>query len=491
MKKFELDIKTDSHGCYLSSEQIDLLTIVQVNNWDELYEFINSNAQLFYTPKEISELKELDIETAKRKVFKDYQDTFIPHRTNKKEEHINRLLRLGLSEEEIADIIYILETKENRFEEIKKYIMDKFPDNYMEMIMLNHRFISRERDNIKDVTYEEIDFLNRRLDEFDTILIGSGKLTHVQNRVDGNLSFDFFLPNKDLEFARRNNKKVRYHALLDRNIILDTHKNLPKEELLEILKEYVKQSIDFINANQDVIVAVDLFNELVSFDKTKKVLEDGIVKREYSNIWKDAGFTFDELLECYDYALEQKSENISYLYNEPFLENNERRKKVLKTLRTINLIKPGLIDTLGSQMHITFDVPEDDILDCFDDLEDLEKEDYDIEITEFDLSVSKHRLINLLAFNKNIDGEGIKEYKEEKMFVLGKLISSTGVKLKGITYWTLLDKMDHNMERIMDELIETERLSENKLKRIHSVYSGLYESDILSKLTTDQFYGKK
>lgn len=491
MRKFELDIKTDFHGCYLSSEQIDLLTIVQVNNWNDLYEFINTNAQLFYTQKELEELKELDIEEAKRKVFKDYQETFIPHNEQKLEEHINRLLRLGLSDDEITDIIAILQTKEKKYEELKKYIMDKFPNNYLEMLMLNHRFISRERDNIKKVTYEEISFLNRRLDEFDTILIGSGKLAHVQNRVDGNLSFDFFLPTKDIEFARRNNKKVRYHTLLDRNIILDTHKDLPKEELLEILREYVKQSIDFINANQDVIVAVDLFNELISFDKTKQVLEDGTVKREYTNIWKDAGFTFEELLACYDYALEQKSDNISYLYNEPFLENNERRKKVLRTLRTINLIKPGLIDTLGSQMHITFDVPEDDILDCFEDLEELQKEGYDIEITEFDLSISKHRLVNMLAFNKNIDGEGIKEHKEEKMFILSQLIATTGVNIKGITYWTLLDKMDHNLERIIDELIETERLSEDKIKKVHSVYSGLYESDILSKLTTDNFYEKK
>lgn len=491
MKKFQLDLKSDSCGCYLSSEQIDLITIVQASSWEELYEFINTNAQLFYTTKEIQELKELDIEVAKRKVFKDYQDTFISHISNSKEENINRLARLGLSEEEIIDIISILETKDNIFKEIKEYIMDKFPDNYLEMIILNHRFISRERDNIKSVTYEEIDFLNRRLEEFDTILIGSGKLTHVQNRVDGNLSFDFFLPAKDIEFARRNNKKVRYHALLDKNIILDTHKDLPKEELLEILREYVKQSIDFINANQDVIVAVDLFNEFISFEPHMVPQEAGPSKKEYVNIWKEAGFTFEELLSCYDYALEQKNDNISYLYNEPFLENKDRRAKVLKTLRTINLIKPGLIDTLGSQMHITFDVPEDDILDCFDDLEDLEKEGYNIEITEFDLSLSKHRLMNLLAFNKNIDGEGIKEYKEEKMFVLSKLIGTSGVKFKGITYWTLLDKMDHNLERIIDELIKTERLSEAKIKKIQSVYGGLYESDILSKLTTDQFYGKK
>lgn len=63
-----------------------------------------------------------------------------------------------------------------------------------------------------------------------------------------------------------------------------------KEEILEIIKDYVKESIDFINDyNQNhrlnvngedipLINAVDLFNEIVSFEKN--------ANGEYYNIWE-------------------------------------------------------------------------------------------------------------------------------------------------------------------------------------------------------------
>ena len=44
----------------------------------------------------------------------------------------------------------------------------------------------------------------------------------------------------------------------------------------------------------------------------------------------------EELVSAFQYAQENKPEGITYVYNEPFLENSERRKTVLEQLKQIN-----------------------------------------------------------------------------------------------------------------------------------------------------------
>ena len=126
-------------------------------------------------------------------------------------------------------------------------------------------------------------------------------------------------------------------------------RGIPKEEVLKELQEYVKHSIDFISKYNEehkidgkgVITSVDLFNEIISFDPP------------YRNMWEEIhGISNEELVSVFQYALDNKPEGVTYVYNEPFLENSERRKAVLKELEQINSLCPGLIDTIGTQMHI-------------------------------------------------------------------------------------------------------------------------------------------
>lgn len=113
-------------------------------------------------------------------------------------------------------------------------------------------------------------------------------------------------------------------------------------------------------------LSVDLFNEIVSFEKN--------ANGEYYNIWESKyGITMDELLPAFDYALQHKPDGISFLYNEPFLEDDERRKKVFEVLDEIVSKRPGLIDTLGSQMHITIGEDGNKIRRCFEDFRILQE----------------------------------------------------------------------------------------------------------------------
>ncbi len=317
MDNYSLNVDSPIKGGYFSSEQIDLLSIIQCQSIDELIKFVANCDQINHINGIFESINGLDLETAKRSVFKAYQNTMVYHDQGLDASRMNRFNYLGIdSEEELMSVI------------------DKSHPRSQEILSLNHHFISEEWDQTKSISYEEMETLNSQLPLFNSMLIGSGKIYKVINKYETNSEnkFDFYFAKRDLDFAYKNGKQVRFHSLL----VKDDGKifnGKSKEEIIDIIKDYVKQSIDFINeynSNHKVIIngkeepvinAVDLFNEIVSFDKN----EQG----EYYNIWEQKyGISMPELMSCFEYALENKPNNVSYLYNEPFLENDQRRQKV-------------------------------------------------------------------------------------------------------------------------------------------------------------------
>ena len=76
MNGFFIDYDVKKGG-YLSSEQIDLLSIIRCNTPEELIEFVSNCEQLIGEIKE--DIDYSNLEEAKRKVFKAYQDSMAPH----------------------------------------------------------------------------------------------------------------------------------------------------------------------------------------------------------------------------------------------------------------------------------------------------------------------------------------------------------------------------------------------------------------------------
>lgn len=120
---------------------------------------------------------------------------------------------------------------------------------------------------------------------------------------------------------------ARYHTLLDKQTMEEHLIGKKKEEVLGELQEYVKKSIDFISKYNDEhkingkgeICSVDLFNEIISFEEP------------YRNMWQELyGISNEELVSVFQYALENKPDGVTYVYNEPFLENSERRQVVIE-----------------------------------------------------------------------------------------------------------------------------------------------------------------
>lgn len=173
----------------------------------------------------------------------------------------------------------------------------------------------------------------------------------------------------------------------------------------------------------------------------------------------------DELLPAFDYALQNKPKGVNFLYNEPFLENDERRKKVLEVLGEIDSKRPGLIDTLGSQMHITIGEDENKIRRCFEDFRILqERTGKHIQITEFDMSLGRTQIPRVFGNNPEVTLEQVYEYKHQKIGEISSFINESGVHLDGISYWSLTDGIDCNLERVRSNY-----LADGSITDIHQI----------------------
>ena len=456
MDIYSLNVDSPIKGGYFSSEQIDLLSIIQCQSIDELMKFIANCDQINHVHGIFESINGMDLESAKRSTFKSYQDSMIYHDQGLDASIINRFNYLGITSEEVISVI------------------DKSHPRSQEILSINHHFISEEWDQTKSISYEEMETLNSQLPIFNSMLIDSGKIYKIINKYDTNkeTKHDFYFAKRDLDFAYKNGKQVRFHSLFvkEDGKIFD---GKSKEEIMDIIKEYVKQSIDFIknynsshkiNINgkeEPVINAVDLFNEIVSFDKN----EQG----EYYNIWEQKyGIIMPELMSCFEYALVNKPEGVNYLYNEPFLEDDQRRQKVFGTLAQTT---PGLIDTLGSQMHITITQDIDSIKRCFADFKRLQDNGMQIQITEFDMCLGRHDVPRVFGPNADISLEIVYQEKDKKISEISSVIRESGVRLSGISYWSLTDGIDCNLERIRSNALANHEIS--NVNEIPTVCGGL------------------
>lgn len=483
MYKFSLGIKAPINGIYLNSETIELLSIIQCKNIAELRDFVRNCSQLNISEQEIQNLEESSLESIKRNLVEQYKKSLIPMEQSIKDRRSvleSTLIHSGLPSKEIDSYISVFQAE--GYEGIRKKLKDEHPENYAEFTEKAHRFIASERDQMRNLTYEELSGINDILAEHNTVLVASGRYYDVtkkmyDEKIPNIEKYDFYYAKRGLDFCHKNGMHARYHTLLDKQTMEEHLNGRPKEEVLKELQEYVKHSIDFISKYNEehkidgkgVITSVDLFNEIISFDPP------------YRNMWKELhGISNEDLADIFQYAVENKPEGITYVYNEPFLENPERRQVVLKQLEEINALCPGLIDTIGTQMHIEMTQSLEDVRNCF---EDLKKAGVNIQITEFDMCLPErfmfdkngktHSESEILDFINQRTGMTIKsiaELKEMRINGISRAIKETDVPLEGITYWSISDTLDHNLERTNKKTIEDGLPRDMATTR----YAGLY-----------------
>ena len=483
MQKFSLEIEAPINGIYLNSETIELLSIVQCKDISELMNYVRNCSQLNISEQEMESWAESDIESVKRRLVEQYKESLIPMEQSIKDRKSvlkSALEHTGIPSDEIESYISIFQTE--GYEGIKQKLKNEHPESYATFTEKAHRFIGTERDQMRSLTYEELSGINDILPEHNTILVASGRYYDVTKKMyDEQIpdmeKHDLYYAQRGLDFCYRNGMHARYHTLLDKQTMEEHLSGRPKEEVLQELQEHVKQSIDFISKYNEkhkidgkgVITSVDLFNEIISFDSP------------YRNMWEELhGISNEELVSVFQYALDNKPQGITYVYNEPFLENPERRQAVLKQLEHINSLCPGLIDTIGTQMHIEMSQNPEDVKRCF---EDLKQAGVNVQITEFDMCVperlmfdesgkirSEQEMVDFINQKAGMTIGSITELKEMRMNEISRAIEETGVDLEGITYWSISDTLDHNLERTNRKTFEQGLQRDVATTR----YAGLY-----------------
>ena len=499
MQEFPLNLESTINGIYLNTETIELLSIIQYKNIEELKDFAINCSQLSISEEDLTSWNDNDIEHIKRNLVEQYKSTLVP--MEQSIEDRRSVLELALKHSGItADEVdtYISLFQDYGYERIKKKLKAEHPESYDIFTEKAHRFIGTERDQMTKITYEELSGLNEILSNYNTILIGSGRYYDVTKKmydeqIPDMKKYDFYYAQRGLDFCYKNGMYARYHTLLDKQTMEEHLIGKQKKDVLGELQEYVKKSIDFISKYNDehkingkgVICSVDLFNEIISFDEP------------YRNMWQELyGISNEELVSIFQYALENKPDGVTYVYNEPFLENHKRRQVVIEQLSRIHELDPGLIDTIGTQMHIEMTQNIDDIRHCFKDLKKLEQLGIGTQITEFDMCLPERfmfdengrilseqelvELINIKMSRRGITIGSIAEFKSMRINEISKTIEGTGIQLDGITYWSISDILDHNLERTNRKTYEQGLQRDIAKTRYAGLYSGLGRSKTIS-----------
>ena len=509
MQEFSLKLESQINGIYLNSETIELLSIIQCKNIEELKDFAINCSQLNISEEDLTSWNDNDIEDIKRMLVEQYKSTLVSMEQSIKNRRSVLELALkhsGITADEVDSYISVFQN--NGYEGIKKKLKAEHPESYDIFTEKAHRFIGTERDQMTSITFEELSGLNDILSNHNTLLIGAGRYYDVTKKMyDEHIpnmeKYDFYYAQRGLDFCYKNGMYARYHTLLDKQTMEEHLIGKQKEYVLGELQKYVKKSIDFISKYNEehkingkgVICSVDLLNEIISFDEP------------YRNMWQELyGISNEELVSIFQYALENKPDGVTYVYNEPFLENPERRQVVIEQLSRINELAPGLIDTIGTQMHIEMTQNIDDIRQCFEDFKRLEQLGIGTQITEFDMCLPERfmfdengkirseqdlvELINSKISKSGITIGSIAEFKSMRMDEISKAIEETGVQLDGITYWSISDTLDHNLERTNRKTYEQGLQREIAQTRYAGLYSGLERNQTIM-LENKKMYVRK
>lgn len=509
MQEFSLKLESPINGIYLNSETIELLSIIQCENMEELKDFAINCSQLNISEDDLNSWNGNDIEAIKRMLVEQYKSTLVSMEQsikNRRNVLKSALKHSGITADEVDSYISVFQN--DGYEGIKKKLKAEHPESYDIFTEKAHRFIGTERDQMTSITYEELSGLNDILSNHNTLLIGAGRYYDVikkmyDEHIPNMEKYDFYYAQRGLDFCYKNGMYARYHTLLDKQTMEEHLIGKQKEYVLGELQKYVKKSIDFISKYNEehkingkgVICSVDLLNEIISFDEP------------YRNMWQELyRISNEELVSIFQYALENKPDGVTYVYNEPFLENPERRQVVIEQLSRINELAPGLIDTIGTQMHIEMTQNIDDIRQCFENFKRLEQLGIGTQITEFDMCLPERfmfdengkirseqdlvELINSKISKSGITIGSIAEFKSMRMDEISKAIEETGVQLDGITYWSISDTLDHNLERTNRKTYEQGLQREIAQTRYAGLYSGLERNQTIM-LENKKMYVRK
>ena len=491
---FTLELDIPKNGVYLNQQQIDLLMIVSLNDKNEVRNYIENVCSQFPYMKaeDVIDIENLSLEECKRTLFARYQDTLITYLDNHSMTDVElariKLERFRVSEEEKEIVLGYVAN--GNMQDAYQFLEERHGTDF---IIKFNRFMKDDFENIKSLSYEQVEELHEHLasdESIDTVIIATGKYDNSMGITANGVMFDPYLTTKGMIYCNMIGKHMRYHALFDyvhlQELVSSGKTPLDHDEVLSQMRTFIHASMDYITKNNVMmddgsmlINVVEVFNELIEYNKP---LND---RENYGMAWeKYFGITLPELMSCFDGI--DKPFGVSFMYNETMLEESAiRRAKVEDTLEQIVGLRPGFIDKFGSQMHledthIRTESGKRQLEESFDLLKRIESKGISLECTEFDLHINMGTSQKI--FEKKKTGEMTDEYvyrkKKEWISEISSIAGDKGVNFYRITYWSLFDTVDHNLVRtnkkILDENRTLRETGQTERPLLPTMYAGLY-----------------
>lgn len=462
-----LDIDFVKKGITLNHQDIDILSIIACESYDELIELSQKISILDIDEGYLKTYISLD--EAKRFVYQCYIDSlvgkneFFVNKNLKTKAKINLLLKKGiLDENEAKELVSIISTGTN-MDEMVSQVYQMFGEKAEDIFKIfNSRIVSKS--GVKESTWNLYNCMYERIKEFDTFTLDDIIKYNAVTLLNGKTDYENFT--RALELAKKFNKKVRLNTLFFYMDFPERYKNKSKEEIKEYLRKYVINLCSYIKENgyEDQIESIDALNELINRFASKVGNEFDLrgTYKDNSDNFAGGWLNYLSLEDVLDVLADAKKilPNTKFIYNEVYLFNDKKYEVFSKILDKIKEYEKThdikIIDGIGEQLHIdsSTDISK---IDAF--LQKLRDNHMKIDITEFDLFV--------MPSEKYLVPIQLEELRQAKINELYEVLSKYPDVIDGFTIWSKTDDMDHNLSRVNENKI---RFKEKLIPNLHGGY---------------------
>lgn len=481
-------------GITLNNQDIDLMMIATSENYADLEAALKKITNIKTTINQNA-----SIEDERQRVLDLYMHSLTPkvnYLANKKEKidirlpkKMEYLKQSGiLSREEVAMIEEIVSSGNSQQEMIKNLIeaYSQNPSKLHEIYKTLRDYTPIEKTGIIGTSQEAYrNLYNQIRQNYNSITIDEE--AKYGNIVLGDGTFDFDHLQKALDFAKENEKQVRLNALIfymdcpDYLYQLqktDKSKQLVKQKLMD----YVSATTKFVaeNGYSDVVRSYDVFNELLNrfplesdttYQYRGDINQDPTLYRDFDNV-KSGWLKHLEISDLCDVIAEARKNlpNADFMFNDDNLKDPrkiEANKKLILEIQNYEKehgIK--LIDSIGTQMHIDNDTSITDIENM---ITELSKLDLPIEITEFDIAMTRGV--------KGLSDFEIELLRQQKINEVYSAVE--GLKeecnIRGFTIWSKTDRQNFRVSLANEIRIEANQPT------IESLHGGVFTENMQPK----------
>ncbi len=480
-----LSVGQKNTSLYLSTQQIDLLLLVNVNSPEALIEYVQNCVQL--NGFTLGDINEENLEEKKREVFAAYLNSYIPYKdlvvregfTEK--DSLNRRILFSLNKNLPQEYISGAVTALNVDGELGLVRYLSTIPNGEKYLRDIGRFISLDFENIQGVTYDEIVGLDELIKRDSTIVsivsISPTYSLSMHYDSDGVKKFDPYFADRALAYCKITDKHMRYNSLFSRLAAMDLYnKGYDKETVMQLMSTFADGFFGYLSEHDEtlkngsrLIDCVQVFSELLRYEPGQKDGKNtGMVWQEYF------GMTMEDLFSIiFKDGKSRVPDGVDVMYNETALEEGvERLESCDSIIRDIYRVAPGFVNVFGNQLHVYDSLLQNENIHMLHESAEFMKRvqnDYGIkiQITEHDLNISGDMVRNCQRYGVSM--EYIRLLKKKYQQMVSNVLLSYDLDIDTVDYWSIFDKVDHNLRRDIEGRIKRGE----SIQGIDSLHAGL------------------